>query len=213
MGVAGSYSAWCANRVVSQADLVFFVGSTTGGQVTNGWTIPTRSTPVIHLDINPSDLGRNYPRTYGLWGDPKACLSHMLKELQPSPDRKWAEQAARVVRAWEEEIEPYCASDDKPIRVERLCRELSLGLPEDAVLLADTGYAGIWTGAMVYLDQPGQDIFKGRRFLGAGLIRPPWGLNAQHRTGRWYASPETAAFTTTCPRWKPRCAMGSTRLP
>jgi len=166
MGVVGSYSAWCANRVVSRADLVFFVGSGADGQVTNGWTIPTRSTPVIHLDLNPAELGRNYPRTFGLWGDPKTCLARMAQELEPGTDRAWAEQAGQVVKEWEKEIAPLCASDDTPIRVERLCRELSLGLPEDAVLVADTGYAGIWTGAMVYLDHPGQTYLRCAGTLG-----------------------------------------------
>jgi len=166
LGVVGSYSAWCANRVVSQADLVFFVGSGTGGQVTNGWTIPTRNTPVIHLDLDPAELGRNYPRTYGLWGDPKVCLAQMVQELRPSPDRTWADQAGETVKEWGKEIEPLCASNDTPIRVERLCRELSLNLPGNAVLLADTGYAGIWTGAMVYLDQPGQTYLRAAGTLG-----------------------------------------------
>ncbi len=40
VGVPGSYSRWCANRALSEADLVLFIGSHTGGQVTNGWTIP-----------------------------------------------------------------------------------------------------------------------------------------------------------------------------
>ena len=166
MGVVGSYSARCANQVVSRADLVFFVGSHTGGMVTNNWAIPTRNTPVIHLDLNPAELGRNYPRTLGLCGDPKRCLAWMLEELEPGQDRDWAEQAAMVVQEWEKEIAPARACRDKPIKVERLCHELSVGLPEDAVLLADTGYAGIWTGAMVYLDKPGQTYLRAAGSLG-----------------------------------------------
>jgi acetolactate synthase-1/2/3 large subunit len=40
VGVPGSYSRWCANQAIAAADLVFFVGSHTGGQVTNGWQVP-----------------------------------------------------------------------------------------------------------------------------------------------------------------------------
>ena len=63
VGVPGSYSRWCANQAVSEADLVFFIGSHTGGQVTNVWQLPKIGTPVIQLDIALDELGRNYPNT------------------------------------------------------------------------------------------------------------------------------------------------------
>ena len=61
VGVVGSYSRWCANRVVSEADLVLFIGSHTGSQVTLDWKIPAMGTPIIQIDIDPSELGRSYP--------------------------------------------------------------------------------------------------------------------------------------------------------
>ena len=48
--------------------LTFFIGSHTGGQVTRDRTIPPAGTPVIQLDINPQELGRNYPIKVGLQG-------------------------------------------------------------------------------------------------------------------------------------------------
>ena len=65
----GSYSRACANQAVCEADLVFFIGSHTGGQVTNGYRIPPQGTPIIQLDINPEELGRNYPIQLGMQGD------------------------------------------------------------------------------------------------------------------------------------------------
>ena len=61
VGVVGSYSRSCANRVVAEADLVVFIGSHTGSQVTLDWKIPPVGTPVIQIDIDPSELGRSYP--------------------------------------------------------------------------------------------------------------------------------------------------------
>ena len=68
VGVCGTYSRWCANRVVSEADLVFFIGSHTGSQVTTEWQIPKPGTPVVQLDIDPAELGRSYPIQVGLAG-------------------------------------------------------------------------------------------------------------------------------------------------
>ncbi|MDQ4078124.1 MAG: thiamine pyrophosphate-binding protein, partial [Chloroflexota bacterium] len=50
VGVVGTYSARSANQVVSEADLVIYVGSHTGDQVTNNWTIPAPGTPVVQVD-------------------------------------------------------------------------------------------------------------------------------------------------------------------
>src|SRR5262249_34813901 len=87
VGVCGTYSRWCANRVVSEADLVFFIGSHTGSQVTTEWQIPRRGTAVIQLDIDPAELGRSYPIQVGLQGDAKAALRKMLVAAEPSGPR------------------------------------------------------------------------------------------------------------------------------
>src|SRR4029077_10011867 len=71
VGVPGAYSRDCANRALAEADLVFFIGSHTGGQVTNNWMFPPVGTQVIQLDINPDELGRNYPNVVSILGDAK----------------------------------------------------------------------------------------------------------------------------------------------
>jgi len=169
VGVVGSYSRWCANRVVAEADLVLFVGSHTGDQVTNGWTIPKLGTMVIQIDIDPSELGRSYPNTVPLMGDAKATV-HKLIESLPSKINKdeWSQRAQQVVKEWQDEFEPLFNSDAIPIRPERLCRELTNVLPSDAVLVADTGHAGIWT-TMVYLTHPEQSYIRAAGSLGWGF--------------------------------------------
>jgi acetolactate synthase-1/2/3 large subunit len=167
VGVVGSYSSPCANRLVSAADLVLFVGSHTGDQVTNNWTVPRKGTPVIQIDIDPLELGRNYPNTVSLMGDAKVTV-HRLKEVL-NPQRKkgeWAQQAQLLVKEWKDEIAPLRHSNAFPIRVERLCRELTDILPANAVLVSDTGYAAIWTGSMVYLTHPQQSYIRAAGSLG-----------------------------------------------
>src|SRR5437870_9780169 len=87
VGVVGTYSRWCANRAVAEADLVFFIGSHTGSQVTNNWKIPRAGTPVIQLDISPADLGRNYPNAVSLLGDAKVTLRRLIDALKPMEPR------------------------------------------------------------------------------------------------------------------------------
>ncbi len=167
LGVVGSYSAWCANQIVYEADLVFFVGSHTGDQVTNAWSIPAPGTKVIQIDIDPTELGRSYANAVSLCGDARTTLA-MLKEALAGANKKeaWAAKAQERVAAWHAEKEPLCSSGAVPIKVERLCQELTEFLPPDAVLVADTGWSGIWTGTMVYLNHPGQSYLRAAGSLG-----------------------------------------------
>ena len=69
VGVPGSYSRACANQILCEADLLFYVGSHTGGQLTNNYSIPPPGARVMQLDINPAEIGRNYALTLGMQGD------------------------------------------------------------------------------------------------------------------------------------------------
>ena len=170
VGVVGSYSRWSANRVVSEADLVLFVGSHTGSQITLDWRIPAEGTPVIQIDIDASELGRSYPAAYGLQGDAKRTLEAMLDVLEPTGgNASWVSRAQEHVQNWRDEHEPALTSNAVPIRPERLCQELTDFLPSDAVLVADTGHAGIWTGSMVDLNHEGQSYLRAAGSLGWGL--------------------------------------------
>ena len=170
VGVVGSYSRWCANRVVSEADLVIYIGSHTGSQVTNEWKVPAPGTQVIQIDIEPAELGRSYPNEVSLQGDAKATVQKLIESLEPTHDRtEWTSRAAELVSQWREEILPRATSNAVPIIPERLCNELTQALPPNSVLVADTGHAGIWTGSMVDLNHAGQDYIRCAGSLGWGL--------------------------------------------
>ena len=170
VGVVGSYSRWCANRVVAEADLVIYIGSHTGSQVTNEWKVPAPGTQVIQIDIEPAELGRSYPNEVSLQGDAKATVQKLIESLEPTHDRtEWTSRAAELVSQWREEVLPRATSNAVPIIPERLFNELTQALPPNSVLVADTGHAGIWTGSMVDLNHAGQDYIRCAGSLGWGL--------------------------------------------
>jgi len=167
VGVVGSYSARCANQVVAEADLVIYIGSHTGDQVTHNWTIPSVGTPVVQIDIDPAEIGRSYAGAIGVVGDAKMAVTKLITALNAKrANESWLQRTQLLVSAWHDEIEPLRQSDAVPIRPERLCKELSDALPENAVLVADTGYASIWTATMVHLNHPGQTYLRAAGSLG-----------------------------------------------
>ncbi len=170
IGVVGSYSRACANRLVAEADLVFFIGSRTGSQVTNSWRIPPKETPVIQLDIEPSELGRNYPNVCSLWGDAKAALQELIGAVASKRSNpEWLSRVEQVVGEWRAAVAPLRGSQALPMRPERLCKEIEAVLPSDVILVSDTGHSGIWSGAHIELRHSGQTYIRAAGSLGWGL--------------------------------------------
>ena len=176
VGVSGLYSRACANQTLAEADVVFFVGSHTGGQVTNEWCIPRPGTRIIQLDINPAELGRSFPVTVGMQGDARSSLRKMVgvaaaaTSSEPTDARaEWITHVQQLVQDWRASVAPLANSDELPMRPERLCKELTDLLPSDAVLVSDTGHSGIWTGTMLDLTSPDQSYIRCAGSLGWGL--------------------------------------------
>jgi acetolactate synthase-1/2/3 large subunit len=172
VGVSGSYSRDCANRALLEADLVFFIGSHTGGQVTHSWRFPRVGTPVIQLDIDPAELGRNYPNVASILGDAKVSLRRLIDAVQPIAPvaaKAWTGRVQQIVAEWRSEHDLMRASDAVPIRPERICRAISEVLPPDGVVVSDTGHSGIWTGSMIDFTHPEQRYFRCAGSLGWGF--------------------------------------------
>jgi len=167
IGVVGTYSAPPTNELVHRADLVVFLGSHTGDQTTNNWTVPPPVRAIIQIDRDATEIGRNYPGVVGVEGCPRQALLDLFDALgDHTPWRDWAEEAAAHYADWHASMAPLRRSDATPIRVERLCHEISEALPENGVLVADTGYSGIWTGTMVELEHPSQRYLRAAGSLG-----------------------------------------------
>ncbi|HEX8828673.1 MAG TPA: thiamine pyrophosphate-binding protein, partial [Xanthobacteraceae bacterium] len=210
VGVVGTYSRESANRVVNAADLVCFIGTETGGMTTHFWAVPKIGTPAIQIDIEPEALGRNYPLAGAVNGDAKVTLTRMLAQADRASAAKrkgWIGEMQAICREWREKYQPALLSDAVPMRPERLCHELSKLMPDDAIVVVDTGHAGMWMGGMFDLSTPRQSYIRSAGHLGWAF---PAGLGAKCAcperpvvtftgdAGFWYhiAEVETAA------RWK-----------
>jgi acetolactate synthase-1/2/3 large subunit len=171
VGVAGTYSRECANRVVSEADLVFFIGSPAGGMVTASWALIAPGTAVMQLDIEPTELGRNYPNKVALLGDAKVTLRRLIDAVQAKEGttKAWVGRVQQLVAEWRAQAASKLNSDAVPMDPARICKEITNALPANGVVVADTGHAGMWTSQFIDLNQPGQRYIRCAGSLGWGL--------------------------------------------
>jgi acetolactate synthase-1/2/3 large subunit len=167
VGLVGGYPQACANQALAEADLVFFAGSHTGGQVTANWKYPRPGTKVIQLDIEPREIGRNYPCS-PLLGDARTVLQQMLQQAEravPAGRAAWLDHVAGLVSEWRKSVLPKRTSNGAPIRPERVCHEISRRLPAGGIVVCDTGHSGIWAGTMIDFND-GQRLIRSAGSLG-----------------------------------------------
>ena len=191
VGVVGTYSRESANRVVNAADLICFIGTETGGMTTHFWAVPKIGTPAIQIDIEPEALGRNYPLLAAVNGDAKVTLTRMLAQVDRASAAKrknWIAEAQTICGEWQKKYQPALTSDAVPIRPERLCHELTRHVPDNAIVVVDTGHAGMWMGGMFDLTSPRQSYMRSAGHLGWAF---PAGLGAK------CACPERPVVTFT----------------
>ena len=207
VGVVGTYSRECANRVVGEADLVCFIGTAAGGMTTHFWQVPPLGVAAIQIDLEPQTIGRNYPLKVGVQADAKVALTHLLalaSSESAAGRTAWIERVSTLVGEWRSKFSELLESDAVPMRPERICKELGDHLPDDAIVVADTGHGGMWMGGIYDLRTPNQSYMRSAGHLGWAF---PAALGAKcgapHRpvfsftgdAGFWYhiAEVETAA--------------------
>ncbi len=149
VGVVGTYSRSSANEMVAAADAVCFIGTETGGMTTHFWQVPQIGVDTIHIDLDAEAIGRNYTPRVGIQGDARAVLGEMLALAgPPRAPSAWSRRSADAVASWRAAHAAELESEQAPIRPERLCAELSTNTPDDAIVVVDTGHAGMWMGGM-----------------------------------------------------------------
>jgi acetolactate synthase I/II/III large subunit len=179
VGVVGSYSRECANLAVNRADLVCFIGTETGGMTTHFWAAPKIGTPAIQIDIEPESLGRNYPLQASVLGDAKSVLIRMLGQIDKTSAVKraaWIKEIAALRGDWCAKYKSVLESDAVPIHPARICSELTRHVPDDAIVVVDTGHAGMWMGGMYDLRAPTQSYIRSAGHLGWAF---PAGIGAK----------------------------------
>jgi acetolactate synthase-1/2/3 large subunit len=179
IGVVGGNGARpYANRYLASADLVLYVGCRTDSVTTVNWTLPspTAGVTVIHVDVDPREIGNNYPTAVGLVGDAKLAVADLLAALaanghQPPLVKSRLEEISAEAHDWWNQVQPKMLSDSVPIKPQRVMKELADALPKDSVVVADAGTGTPFTSAF-YISPAGSYVVIPRGYGGLGYAIP-----------------------------------------
>ncbi len=161
----GSKGTTCGNALTARADVLLAVGMRFADESTSsyrhGVTYAIPPTRLIHVDLDPAEIGKNYPTEVGIVADAKAALAALLEWLRansaPRDYRRSAYLAEirRLREEWLARVRELAASDHTPVTISRLIAELRAFLRRDAIVLTSSGntQAQWFQEAMVYEPQ------------------------------------------------------------
>lgn len=157
--------------MVQDADLVLLVGNRTNEDGTDRWSLIPSSGRVLHIDIDPQEMGRNY-EAIRLLGDARATLQALTDALgNHNRDRGAIER--RIADSWAtfERERASLLSDAAPIRAERVLAAIQKRLSSETVVVADASYASSWVAGQLRTSHPTTRIISPRGLAGLG-----WGM-------------------------------------
>ncbi len=132
-------------EAIRQADVILAVGTRLSQSTTfyDNRFIPADAR-IIQIEIDPEELGRNYPLAVGIEGDAKAVMQGLLDQLrqvEPRPNQQWVSEIGdwRARRA--QRLEDEGRLSDLPMKPQRVYAELRRVMPEDAIIALDAGLA------------------------------------------------------------------------
>jgi acetolactate synthase-1/2/3 large subunit len=156
LGLIARNGQYQSNHAARQADVLLALGVRFDDRTSSSWlpgysfSIPP--TKLIHVDIDPDEIARNYPVALGLMADVRTFVRQVLGELDarrpknevPPSRTKWLSAIDGWRKEWEDLIAPGFRDDSSPIHPQRAAREIDLALPEDAILVSDIGIHHNW---------------------------------------------------------------------
>jgi acetolactate synthase-1/2/3 large subunit len=185
IGSVGRYSRKYANAAIRDADLILAVGTGLGGMVTDSYRLIGPDTRLIHVSIDAEVVGLNFPTELGLVADARTFLETVLDtaarmEAMASPAvAAHATNLALERSAWREvraSLAERDGLDGRAMRPEAVMAILDAQMADDAVLVADTGYASAWAGALAETRTAGRNFVRADGSLGWAF---PASLGAQ----------------------------------
>ncbi len=174
VGLFGRYSRY-ANELIDEADAILAVGCKFGEIATKRYTLPRPEIPVVHLDVLAEEIGRHHPVHTGLVGDAREGLLDLAEAIRcrgiAGRDELWND-VARLRDEWLDEARPKYESEESPVHMARLLAELGRTLRNDAVVVADGGFASHWTGLLHDTRAAGRGFVPNRGFASIGYGLP-----------------------------------------
>lgn len=176
LGIAGCWGEYPGTEAARRADVILAIGCRFSDIHCSSWvpgyTYNIPPTRLIHVDIDPTEIGRNYPTELGIVGDAGAVLKQLLELVERQGVTRsasgWDDEIAGWKAEWENFKQPELESDEVPIDPRRVIGELRKAAPRDTLMITDTGNHQTWVEQYWQAYEP-RSVFTPGGFAGMGF--------------------------------------------
>ncbi|HIZ16753.1 MAG TPA: biosynthetic-type acetolactate synthase large subunit [Firmicutes bacterium] len=176
LGMLGTHGVKMANEAIQHADLLLLCGARVGDRSMASPNQVAKRTKIIHIDVDPAEIGKNMQANIPIVGDLKSVLEQMLERIDNLEHSEWIEKCR-------EHKQQLCKAETEGeyIDPKRFMRLLSEKVDDNAVLVADVGQNQIWSANCFNV--------KNGRFLTSGGMGT-MGYSVPASVGAWTAAPD-----------------------
>ncbi|HSW35516.1 MAG TPA: biosynthetic-type acetolactate synthase large subunit [Candidatus Limnocylindrales bacterium] len=187
LGMPGMHGSVSANYALTEADLIVAAGVRFDDRVTGKLESFANHAKIVHIDIDPAEIGKNVVIDIPIVGDVRKVLEALLKKLQPGDTADWLEQ----IEVWQKQFPLSRAGADSTgsLKPQFVIREFSRLGGGDAIVATDVGQHQMWTAQHYCVKKPRSFITSG------GLGTMGYGFPAA--IGAKFASPDRTVICVT----------------
>ena len=145
----GSKGTSCGNKISSSADVLLAIGCRFADETTSsykkGVSFSIPPTRLIHVDMDPGEIGKNYPVDVGITGDVKSVMQQLIEKLKsaskPLKKESYVEEIRHLKEVWLQEMREFRESNKVPVTISRFLKELREFLPREGIVVTSSGHS------------------------------------------------------------------------
>ena len=145
-GAGGAGQA--ANEMLREADAILVIGSSLDGALTEGGKVFPPGAPIVHIDIDPNEIGHMHPATVGVVADARTGTQALLSAVREQPARDTGPLREEIAGRWQPVRDfqsKVAASTASPLYAGRVYTELRDLMGPGTIFAADASYSSIWS--------------------------------------------------------------------
>ncbi|MGE5614058.1 MAG: biosynthetic-type acetolactate synthase large subunit [Bacillota bacterium] len=142
LGMVGSHGSPLANYILHHSDLVLILGARVGDRAIGTASTLGKKAVIIHIDIDPAEIGKNIDTAIPVVGDVKLILKDILAIVKEGENSDW--HAVIDEQKRQRGVKPHTGSKEQYVNPKYLLSILSEYLPEDAIVCTEVGQNQIW---------------------------------------------------------------------
>ncbi len=161
LGMIGMHGRKAGNYAINDADVIFAIGCRFSDRTTANVGCFATESKIIHVDIDPAEIGKNVAVDVPVVGDAKTVLSDMNKVLKAKIKKGGKTEWLSKIKKYKKEFAPMMDYDDVPLMPQRVVKEIMSVLGEDDIIVTEVGQCQMWAGHFMSRS-------KARKFISSG---------------------------------------------